>query len=76
MNDREKIEIYKKHIELFLGTVGIAKSDTIINTNPDTNAKNKVFILKKMTEFNIDNSSKELMSIAIDELLPYLREID
>mgnify|MGYP006916113218 CR=1 FL=1 len=74
MNDREIIEIYKKEIELFLGMLSIRKGNTIINTNSEINLKNKEFILSKMDELKAGNYQRDLMNLAIDELLPYLRD--
>ena len=74
MDDIDIIEIYKKEIELFLQTLNIRKGDTIINTDPNINLKNKEFILLKMDELKAGNYRRDLMNTAIDELLPYLRD--
>lgn len=74
MNDRDIIEIYKKEIELFLGTLGIFKGNSIINIDEIKNAENKKFIKQKMSEMKAGNFNNELMDTAIDELLPYLRQ--
>lgn len=76
MNDRDIIEIYKKEIELFLGSLDIFKGETIINTDSVKNAENKRFIKQKMRNIKGGDFNDKLMDIAIDELLPYLGEID
>lgn len=76
MTEREIIELYKKEIELFLAPLHIVKGETIINTEANLNDQNKAFIKQKMNEIKAGNFDKDLMDKAIDELLPYLRQID
>ena len=74
MTEREKIELYKKDIELFLGTMKIFKGNKIVNTDKYKNELNKKFILDKMSELYAGNFDDKLLEIAVDELLPYLAD--
>lgn len=76
MTEREKIELYKKDIELFLGTMKIFKGNKIVNTNKYKNALNKKFILDKMSKKYAGNFDDKLLEIAVDELLPYLADFN
>ena len=72
MQELDLIEIYKKEIEVFLGTMSIHKGDKIINNNSAINAENKEFIRKYMQKMFANNLNVDILNKAIDELLPYL----
>ncbi len=72
MQELDLIEIYKKEIENFLGTMGIYKGNKIINNNPAINAENKEFIKKYMQKMFANNLNIDILNKAIDEMLPYL----
>ena len=67
-------ELYKKEIELFLGTLDIYKGNKIVNTNAEINKKNFEFIKQKMKRIHQDNYDEKVLNEAINELLPYLYE--
>ena len=72
MQGLDLLEIYKKEIEVFLGTMGIYKGDKIINNDLAINAENKGFIKKYMQKMFADNLNIDMLNQAIDEILPYL----
>lgn len=76
MSERDVIEGYKKQIEIFLRPLNIVKVDTVVNKDSETNAKNKNFIKEKMNRIYGANVYEKLMNQAIDELLPYLIEVN
>ena len=67
-------EIYKKEIEIFLGTMGVVKGDKIINTDTTLNKENAKFIKEKMLQLKSNNCDEKILDKAIEELLPYLCE--
>lgn len=74
--DRTLVEMYKKEVLLFLATMGITLGNTIINTDENTNQQNKAFIKGKMNQILSGNFRQTEMDMAIDELIPYLRQHD
>mgnify|MGYP007121295324 CR=1 FL=1 len=76
MSERDVIEGYKKQIEILLRPLYIVKVDTVVNKDSETNAKNKNFIKEKMNRIYGANVDEKLMNQAIDELLPYLIEVN
>ena len=73
---RETIELYKKELEFFLATLSIFKGNKVINSDKALNAENKEFIKKKFTQLKSGNVNEAALDIAIDELLPYLYQVE
>ncbi len=73
---REIIELYKKELEFFLATLSIFKGNKVINSDKALNAENKEFIKKKFTQLKSGNVNEAALNIAIDELLPYLYQVE
>lgn len=73
---RETIELYKKELEVFLATLSIFKGNKVINSDKALNAENKEFIKKKFTQLKSGNVNEVALNIAIDELLPYLYQVE
>ncbi len=73
---RETIELYKKELEVFLATLSIFKGNKVINSDKTLNAENKEFIKKKFTQLKSGNVNEVALNIAIDELLPYLYQVE
>lgn len=73
---RETIELYKKELEVFLATLLIFKGNKVINSDKALNAENKEFIKKKFTQLKSGNVNEVALNIAIDELLPYLYQVE
>lgn len=73
---REIIELYKKEIEVFLATLSIFKGNKAINSNKELNVENKEFIKQKFTQLKSGNVNEEALNLAIDELLPYLYQVE
>lgn len=73
---RETIELYKKELEFFLATLSIFKGNKVINSDKALNAENKEFIKKKFTQLKSGNVNEVALNIAIDELLPYLYQVE
>lgn len=71
--ERVVVEAYKKQLEMFLAPMGIEKGDKFIKDNESINDGNKNFLREKMLRMNSGNVEGRLLDIAIDELLPYLR---
>ena len=74
MTEKEIIAIYEKKIEIFLGTLNIRKSNSIVNTDKKLNEENKQFIKQKMLQMYANNLDEKLLDIAIDNLLPFLKQ--
>lgn len=70
------LELYKKEIEVFLATMGIYRSDKVINERAEMDDRNREFIKKQMLKIFAGNLDIDLLNKAIDELLPYLYEVN
>lgn len=70
------LELYKKEIEVFLATMGIYRSDKVINERAEMDDRNREFIKKQMLKIFAGNRDIDLLNKAIDELLPYLYEVN
>lgn len=73
---KEIIELYKNEIEIFLATLSIFKGNKVVNLDKTLNAENKAFIKKKFTQIKGGNIKEEALDKAIDELLPYLYQVN
>ena len=74
MNDRDIIELYKKELEIFLATLDIKKGSEIVNIDKKLNEENSRFLKMKYIQMKSGNVDEKLLDIAIDELMPYLKQ--
>lgn len=74
MNDRTIIELYKKELEIFLATLDIKKGSEKVNNDKKLNEENHRFLKMKYIQMKSGNVNETLLDIAIDELMPYLKQ--
>ena len=75
MNEEDLIELIKRELLIFLGTMNIIMADTKDgNLDMTIEKENKEFIKRKFLEINAGNVRKDLLDKAIDDIYPYLRQ--